>query len=232
MDILWSPSPNFSAGRNGKRIIAIVDHITGGNYPGCKTWLCNPAVKASAHYIVARSGEVVQLVKDEDTAWHAGIVQKPNWSLYDGTNPNRYTIGIEHEGFDGTLTEAQYQATLELHRLIMAKHGIPADTDHIIGHCRIDSVDRPYCPGPNFPWERLLADLKGGNIDMKIDMKIDIPDVKVVLDGVTRTDCVLLTVEGRETTYIPAIALRDSGHEVAWDASTATVKINTKGGNQ
>lgn len=60
------------------------------------------------------------------------------------------------------------------------------------------------------------------------DMKINIPDVKVIIDGVPRSDCVLLNVEGRDTTYIPAIALRESGHQVSWDAPTSTVKITTK----
>jgi N-acetyl-anhydromuramyl-L-alanine amidase AmpD len=104
----WSPSPNFSSGRSGKQIIAIVDHITAGEFPGCLEWLQNPASKASAHYLVTKSGRILQLVKEGDAAWHVGIRNKPNWAPYDGTNPNAYTLGIEHEGQPGdTLTEAQ-----------------------------------------------------------------------------------------------------------------------------
>ncbi|HHY13968.1 MAG TPA: S-layer homology domain-containing protein [Thermoanaerobacterales bacterium] len=33
------------------------------------------------------------------------------------------------------------------------------DEDHIIGHYRIDSVNRPNCPGNKFPWNRLFDDL-------------------------------------------------------------------------
>jgi hypothetical protein len=55
----------------------------------------------------------------------------------------------------------QYQATLWLHKQLIAKHGIPIDEGHIIGHYRIDSVNRPNCPGPGFPWQRLFSDLKG-----------------------------------------------------------------------
>lgn len=165
-EIIWKGTPNYTAGRSGKKIIAIVDHITAGQFPGCMNWLQNPEAKASAHYLVTRAGEIYQLVAEENTAWHAGAVSKPSWNLYDKTNPNRYTIGIEHEGYDscggdGTLTEAQYQATLWLHRQLISKWGISVDTDHIIGHYRIDSVNRPNCPGPNFPWTRLFEDLKG-----------------------------------------------------------------------
>lgn len=176
MDIQRAGTPNFRAGRKGRKIIAIVDHITSGAFPGCLSWLQNLKAEASAHYVVTKAGAIYQLVKDEDTAWHAGIVNKPSWALYDGTNPNRYTIGIEHEGTDGTLTEAQYQATLWLHRQLIVQWGIVADKDHIIGHYRIDSVNRPNCPGPNFPWMRLLGDLQAKNIREVFGMFKDVAD--------------------------------------------------------
>lgn len=224
MQIIQKPSPNFKPGRNGKKPIAIVDHITAGLMPGCLSWMCNPAAKASAQYLVTRKGEVYQLVKDEDTAYHAGIVNKPSWPLYDGSNPNYYTIGIEHEGYPTEpLTKAQYQATLWLHRQLIAKWGIPVDRDHIIGHYRIDSVNRPNCPGPLFPWDRLFNDLRGDVEDMKVGMEI--PEVKVELKGKAVEKSVILTVDGRDTTYIPAIVLRDIGLKVTWDDTIKKVII-------
>ena len=164
----WSPSPNFSS-REGRKIIAIVDHVTAGAFPGCLPWLQNPTSQASAHYIITKLGRIIQLVKEGDKAWHAGSVNKPNWSLYDGTNPNLYTLGIEHEGQSReSLTEPQYQSTLFLHKELSLKYGIPIDTDHIIGHYRIDSVNRPNCPGVGFPWDRLFKDLEGGSDVKKV----------------------------------------------------------------
>nr|WP_072774986.1 N-acetylmuramoyl-L-alanine amidase [Desulfitobacterium chlororespirans] len=32
----------------------------------------NPASQVSSHYLVLKDGRILQLVKDEDTAWHAG----------------------------------------------------------------------------------------------------------------------------------------------------------------
>ena len=161
-DIEWAATPNFMPGRKGSAPIAIVNHITAGLMPGTLSWMRNPASKASAHYLVCRDGCIFQMVKDEDTAYHAGAVNKPNWLLYNGQNPNRYTIGIEHEGYPNEpLTEVQYQATLWLHKQLTAKWKIPIHKDTIIGHYRIDSVNRPNCPGPRFPWDRLLNDLKG-----------------------------------------------------------------------
>lgn len=161
MEIQWVPSPNYWSGRKGRRIIAIVNHITAGLMPGTLSWLCNPGARVSAHYLVAKNGRLYQMVKDENTAWHAGIVNKPTWSLYDGSNPNYYTIGIEHEALAGqSLTEAQYQATLELHRLLVQKHSITIDNNHIIGHCQLDTVTRQNDPGTGFPWDRLFKDLQ------------------------------------------------------------------------
>lgn len=133
--------------------------------PGTLSWLRNPVAKASAHYVVTKTGVVYQLVKDEDTAWHAGIINKPGWTLYDGSNPNYYSLGIEHEALAGeSLTEPQYQATLELHRMLVEKHKIPVDRNHIIGHYYLDSVNRQNDPGPGFPWNRLLNDLARPNM--------------------------------------------------------------------
>lgn len=169
MEIKFKASPNYKTGRKGKKVIAIVDHITAGSYPGCLSWMQNPDSKASAHYLINRAGEIFQLVRDEDTAYHAGIANKPTWGLYDGSNPNYYTLGIEHECLGGgELTEAQYQATLWLHRELTKKYNLPIDNNHIIGHYRIDSVNRPDCPGKDFPWERLFKDLKGSDsLDVK-----------------------------------------------------------------
>ncbi|NTV91010.1 MAG: N-acetylmuramoyl-L-alanine amidase [Clostridiales bacterium] len=159
-NIKFVGTPNQSS-RNGRKPIAIIDHITAGSYPGCLEWLCNSASQASAHFLINKAGEIFQLVDMGNKAWHAGNVANPSWSLYDGTNPNLYTIGIEHEGRPGdALTEAQYQSSLWLHKFIMNQYPvITPDNEHIIGHYRIDSVNRPDCPGSGFPWARLFNDL-------------------------------------------------------------------------
>ena len=215
MEIEWAPSPNYGKGRNGKKIIAIVNHITAGTFPGCLSWMRNPQAKASAHYLVTRQGKIYQMVRDEDTSWHAGMVNKPNWSLYDGSNPNRSTIGIEHENLSGgLLTEAQYQATLWLHRRLIEKYEIPADRDHIIGHYQIDSVNRPNDPGPQFPWGKLLADLK--------EDEVVAGEVKISVDGKTLTGVILKD----NRSYAPVRALAEAlGAKVDWDDKTKTVII-------
>lgn len=213
MSIVWVPSPNFNGGRNGRRPIAIINHKTAGRYPGCKTWLCNPVAKVSAHYLITRKGEIIQLVRDEDTAWHAGTVNKPDWPLYDRTNPNRYTLGIEHEDYRGDgelgLTELQFQASLWLHNMLINRWGIPVDTDHIAGHYRIDSVNKSNCPGPYFPWDRLLTMLRRLSINVVID------------------DNYMLGFIKGDRAYVPVRAIAEVlKFPYSWDDVTKSVIIN------
>ncbi|MEN6326685.1 MAG: N-acetylmuramoyl-L-alanine amidase [Syntrophomonas sp.] len=215
MEILQTLSPNFTAGRKGRRIIAIVNHITAGLMPGTLSWLRNPAAKASAHYLISKNGEVFQLVKDEDTAWHAGIVNQPDWALYDGSNPNYYTLGIEHEALAGEgLTEKQYQASLWLHRQLLKKWGIKLDRDHIIGHYRIDSINRKNDPGTAFPWNKLFQDLSKDAAEVSSEPV----SIKVInhLKGII--------IESQS--YAPVRELAQSlGFSVQWDDKLKVVLI-------
>ncbi|CFX70436.1 N-acetylmuramoyl-L-alanine amidase domain [Syntrophomonas zehnderi OL-4] len=217
--IKQAASPNHNQGRGGKKIIAIVLHITAGLFPGCLGWMRNPAAKASVHYLITKTGEIYQLVQDTDTAWHAGIVNKPTWILYDGSNPNRYTLGIEFECLaGGELTETQYQAGLWLISSLTEKYKIPVDQEHIIGHYRIDSVDRPNDPGPYFPWGRLFHDLIGEK-DVLSEAKIKVDDQ--VFTGFILKD---------NLSYAPVRALAEAlGCKVEWDDKTKTVLIERRG---
>jgi len=210
-------SPNFHKGRDGQQITAIVNHITAGLMPGTLSWLRNPKAKASAHYLVTKDGRIFQMVKDTDTAWHSGFTNRPSWPLLKrGINPNKYTIGIEHECLSGgALTEEQYQATLWLHRYLCDKWRIVPHEDTIIGHCRIDSVNRPNDPGSSFPWKRLFEDLRKGEQEEVLS------EVKIKVDGKVLTGFIK-----DNSSYAPVRALAESlGAKVSWDEKTKTVLI-------
>ncbi|MEI6043849.1 MAG: peptidoglycan recognition family protein [Chloroflexota bacterium] len=165
--IIWQGSPNYWAGRGGNKIVAICDHIMQGSMESANSWFKNAASEVSAHFGVARDGRIYQWVRVENGAWTNGIMNRPDTSLpwlaeaiQKKINPNLLTIGIEHEGLTGQVfPEAQYQATLWLHRNLIQNYGIQPDRQHIIGHYQIDAVNRPGCPGTGFPWQRLLTDL-------------------------------------------------------------------------
>lgn len=165
--ITWVGSPNYglprgTQGRNGNKVIAIVNHIMSGTLFGTDSWFKNPSSEVSAHFGVGKNGEIHQYVDINNVAWGNGVVNQPSWPLLiANVNPNYYTVSIEHEGQSGEqFTEGQYQATLALHRWLIETFGLQVNEDTIIGHNRIDSVNRANCPGSGFPWQRLFIDLK------------------------------------------------------------------------
>lgn len=162
MNIIKRTTPDYTTGRKKYNPEAIVIHIMEGTLVGTDSWFANRASKVSAHYGVGRSGEVHQFVDETDTAWHAGVVTNPSWSLIKRVgnavyvNPNYYTIGIEHEGtVDTDWTEAMYDSTSTLISEISKRWGIPIDRNHIIGHHEIYAVKA--CPGNKVDFGKLIA---------------------------------------------------------------------------
>jgi len=161
MTIINVPSPNFHQGRQGFSPEAIVIHIMEGTLSGTDSWFASTISQVSAHYGIGKSGQVHQYVKEPDTAFHAGRVNAPSWSLIkqSGTafiNPNLYTIGIEHEGNDESdWTDEMYDTSSSLIRDISGRWAIPLDRQHIIGHHEIYSLKT--CPGNKVDLNKLIA---------------------------------------------------------------------------
>lgn len=143
---------NFSAGRNGFKPEAIVIHIMDGSLAGTDSWFADAKSGVSSHYGIGKTGEVHQYVEESDTAFHAGVVDKPSWKLLlPGKNPNLYTIGIEHEGkplVSDVWPVAMKLTSATLIAEIAKRWGIPLDREHIIGHYEI-RASKPNCPALN-----------------------------------------------------------------------------------
>jgi N-acetyl-anhydromuramyl-L-alanine amidase AmpD len=169
--IVWKGNEHTNKSSRGKnKPFVIVNHISGGTMSSMDNWFTTSSNQvSSAHFGISKDGKIHQYVKIEDMAWHAGIKQS---SIKDATakvvrdmkiNPNLYSVGIEHEGYDGSLTPAQFQASVWLHKYIKNyikktyNKDIPFDNYHIIGHFQIDPVRKSYCPGPKFPWKNLYT---------------------------------------------------------------------------
>lgn len=138
---------------------------------GSESRFKDPTSEASAHFGVALDGRIWQWVRIEDTAWANGFVNlseySPSWVAEadaKGVNINTLTVSIEHEGKTGQpFSEVQYQASLWLHRQIIAATGIVPSRENIIGHYQVDIVNRRFCPGSTFPFDRLVKALRGGS---------------------------------------------------------------------
>lgn len=78
--IIWKGSPNFIRGRGGYRPEAVVIHIMAGTLVGTDAHFANPASQVSAHYGIGKQGQIHQYVKEEDTAFHVGTVDRLTWA--------------------------------------------------------------------------------------------------------------------------------------------------------
>jgi N-acetyl-anhydromuramyl-L-alanine amidase AmpD len=101
-------SPNCSGILKDPKFI-VVHYTASGNFATTRDRLLNKESKVSAHYLIGRAGEIVQLVPLNKCAWHAG---ESEWKGYKGLN--KYSIGIELVSFgplvlkDGKFYSAEY----------------------------------------------------------------------------------------------------------------------------
>ena len=136
LHVLIKATPNKTdSNRTRATINGIVIHDTEGRFIGSIHALQNPRVDGSAHFVVSRRGQIVQLVPVSDVAWHSG---NSWWNLH--------SIGIEHEGWAGrrAYTEKEYRASAQLVAYLAHRWSIPIDRDHIIGHAEVPD---PYHRG-------------------------------------------------------------------------------------
>jgi N-acetyl-anhydromuramyl-L-alanine amidase AmpD len=134
--VLIRETPNKTeSNRTTKTISGIVIHDTEGRFIGSVRFLQKARARGSAHFVVSRRGQIVQLVPVTDVAWHSG---NSWWNLH--------SIGIEHEGWVGrrAYTKPEYRASAQLVAYLAHRWGVPIDRDHIIGH---DEVPNPNHPG-------------------------------------------------------------------------------------
>jgi len=158
------PSPNYQAGRTAA-ITHVVLHTTEHNLPESLSILTDPyrsdaeGGRVSAHYLVAPSGSVYQLVDDSDTAWTAGPA-------------NPYSINIEVVGSasdPGTWSSAVVSSLGQLAGWLSSHYSIPLvyrdDPSSaplargFVAHGALQPATRSD-PGPWFPWGdvRAIAD--------------------------------------------------------------------------
>lgn len=154
--VTWSQAgsgANFTPALH-RQIDRIVIHATdGGSLIGNVSWLAGDRSEASAHYVVSRDGQIVQVVPLHDIAWHSG-----NRAM------NARSIGIEHIGDTldpAGFTPAEYRSSARLVAWLVRRYRIPVDRRHIIGHAEVPDPFHPGTfggsdhhsdPGPYWRW--------------------------------------------------------------------------------
>ena len=145
----WIPTPyNHDVGRVDGEVDYIVIHYTAISYNRTIKAFNLPGSQVSAHYVIRQDGHIAQLVGEADTAWHAGN----SWF-------NDHSIGIEIEKSDESnpdFTPEEYYAAAALACAIAARHNIPLDRDHVIGHNEIPWPNNHSDPGPTWGWPHFM----------------------------------------------------------------------------
>lgn len=194
---------------NGLPDTVIMHYTAGSSAQSSVNHLTKHDVKASAHLVIGRSGEVFQLVPFDKIAWHAGI------SRYGGREGfNKYSIGIEmdnagllkkvghqYQAWFGTKygesdvlhathrneTTPQYwhtytEAQWQVAREIVELIVNAYDIREILGHEEI-SPGRKQDPGPAFELDRFRNMILGTNRESAdVVASAELPE-KGIVDG-------------------------------------------------
>jgi len=132
-----------------------IDRLFTGTLP----WDAHPyfrqieGLRASAHALIRRDGQIVQYVPFQLRAWHAGK------SEFQGRSAcNDFSIGIELEGTDeAPYTPAQYASLSALAAALLRTYRSLSEAA-IVGHSDI-APGRKTDPGPSFDWAAFRARL-------------------------------------------------------------------------
>jgi len=153
-------SPNFDPKkRKTNQIKFLIFHYTGmKTEKAAIDRLTDIKSRVSAHYLIKQNGEIITLVPDLYTAWHAG---KSVWKNY--SSLNKVSIGIEivNPGHDinyKKFSKIQLAALVRLSKFLIKKYRI--NLKNILGHSDI-APERKKDPGEKFPW-KLLSKKKIG----------------------------------------------------------------------
>ena len=177
MKIRLDLSTNYSKKRRLKRNLKfVIIHYTGmqSEIESIKR-LKDPKYKVSCHYIINRKGDVTQMVREENIAWHAG---KSKWKKF--KNLNNYSIGIElvnkgHQFGYQNFTHQQIFSLIKLCKKIKKKYLIKKE--NFLGHSDIAPL-RKVDPGEKFPWKKLSI-FKIGKWYEKTSNKIEVNPKKI-----------------------------------------------------
>lgn len=188
--VTWKPAHgnNWEAGHN--RPIATVNHRMVGTLAGTTAYFQRGDHRpVSTHFGIGLS-EIHQYVDVSDIAYGNGNYDPSGgWPLYKGTNPNHYTVSIEHQDGAtenrGRVAESTITLSIWLNGLLLsgdaekmraagirireqatadALQAIEPGKDTVIDHHRIAGNLKPYCwrpwlDDPGFPQARYLAAL-------------------------------------------------------------------------
>ena len=185
--VRFQQTRNISPGEITPKYL-IIHYSASPSLDGTVDWLCRPDSGVSAHIVIGRDGEVVQIAKFNQKAWHCGLSE---WNGEEGMNDR--SIGIELIGLgyvrkdkDGKFWKGGREVPIEEVKLATHKNetdprywhkytdeqievckNVAREIFHaynlkeILGHDDI-APTRKTDPGPLFPMDELRAFVMAG----------------------------------------------------------------------
>lgn len=145
VDARWLPSPNFDERRPN---YIILHQTTNTSVDTALATLTNRQRKVSAHYLISRDGDILQLVDEQHRAWHAG---RSWWGGTTDLNSSSIGIELDNTGME-PFSEPMIAALISLLDDLRQRYRIPSA--NVLGHGDI-APRRKVDPSPLFPWSRL-----------------------------------------------------------------------------
>jgi N-acetyl-anhydromuramyl-L-alanine amidase AmpD len=144
------------------------------------TWFQNPVSRSSVHALVDRKGGIHLLVDADRCAWSNDDLKNPRrdiawlndaiaktWFCGGPMSLNDFTLSIEFVSAQRkAANEAQYRSIIELASYWRDRYGLKPNRGHLLRHSDINSVDRVYCPGPEFDLARIIEALGGSPVSL------------------------------------------------------------------
>lgn len=147
------PSPCFEPRRECARPDMLLLHYTG--MASCERaidWLSRPESRVSCHYVIDTDGRIIQMVAEDQRAWHAGL------AVWAGeTDINSRSIGFEihnggHDAGTPEYPERQMLAVIALGLDVVRRWSIKPE--RVLAHSDVAPA-RKNDPGEWFDWARL-----------------------------------------------------------------------------
>ncbi|CAN1607897.1 ampD N-acetyl-anhydromuramyl-L-alanine amidase [Candidatus Pelagibacterales bacterium] len=153
MNIKHLKSPNYIYCNQRRNIQSVIIHYTGmRSLQSAVERLISKKYEVSSHYLISRTGKIIQLVKDSNIAWHAG---KSNWFNFKNLNKNSIGIELENKGHQygyQNFSSKQIWQLIKILKILKKKYKIK--NINITGHSDI-APNRKTDPGEKFPWKKL-----------------------------------------------------------------------------
>ncbi len=108
MDYRFIQAKGFNEGWRRDPVLIVI-HWTAGSFKSAIDTFQIGTRQASAHFVVDKNGDSVQMVQLKDRAWHAGVSN----SRF-GSSANQYSFGIELVGPPSLVAEKQWNC-VQLH---------------------------------------------------------------------------------------------------------------------